>query len=218
MVIGGLLLTAGQELRHRVEQEVGGTCADDSAFRAALSRLAAQHPLEVRARYQPPADVWWDEGTFCGDAYLTYAWGCCVVALEVDTLTGEVTVCDVTAVQDVGRVINPLLATGQVEGGVMQDLGWALLENVVWEGGAMQNATMTDYVVPTTMDTPPINVLFLETLHPRVPHGAKGLGEMPVEGPAPAVVNALRQALGVHFTHIPVTPEDIFAAWEDQGR
>jgi CO/xanthine dehydrogenase Mo-binding subunit len=133
----------------------------------------------------------WDEKAYRGDAYASYSWACYVAAVEVDTLTGEARVLDFTAVQEVGRVINPVLAAGQIEGGVAQGVGWALLENIVWEKGGMKNATMTDYIVPTSVDTPPIRVIFLEHPHDREPHGAKGLGELPMDGPAPAVVNAV---------------------------
>jgi CO/xanthine dehydrogenase Mo-binding subunit len=110
--------------------------------------------------------------------------------------------------------MNPVLAAGQIEGGVAQGLGWALIENLVWKDGRVQNPTMTDYVVPTAMDTPPIETIFLERGNPRAPHGVKGIGELPMDGPAPAVVNALRHALGVHLHHVPATPEVILAALE----
>jgi len=116
----------------------------------------------------------------------------------------------------VGRVMNPVLAAGQIEGGVAQGLGWALLENLVWKDGRVQNPTMTDYVVPTAMDTPPIETIFLDHRNPRAPHGAKGIGELPMDGPAPAVVNALRHALGVHLHHVPAVPERILEALEDR--
>lgn len=215
-VVGGLLITAGKRFRAKVEQRSGGPILDSTAFRSAVAELVSQEPLQVRVAYRPPSDFHWDEDTQQGDAYLAYTWSCCVVALEVDTLTGEVKVLDVTAVQDVGRVVHPLFATGQVEGGVTQGLGWALMENCVWSDGVMKNANMTDYTIPTAMDVPPIRVVFLEHPHSRTPHGAKGLGELPTEGPAPAVLNALRQALGIHFDRIPVTPEILLPAWEDR--
>ncbi|RPI77445.1 MAG: xanthine dehydrogenase family protein molybdopterin-binding subunit, partial [Planctomycetaceae bacterium] len=115
---------------------------------------------------------------------------------------------------DVGKVVHPLFAAGQVEGGVTQGLGWALLENAVWSDGLMINANMTDYTIPTAADAAPVHVVFLEYPHQRSPHGAKGLGELPAEGPAPAVVNALRHALGIHFDRVPLTPEIILPAWE----
>ena len=151
--------------------------------------------VEVRARgmtNEPHIgqvrDMHWDDATYTGDAYATYAWACHVAAIEVDLLTAETRVLDFTAVQEVGRVLNPTLAAGQVEGGVAQGVGWALLENVAWENGRMKNPTLTDYVIPTAPDTPPIRVVFLERPHARAPHGAKGIGELPMDGPAPALV------------------------------
>ena len=216
MIVAGLVLTAGQRLRHFVEQRAGGPCADAQTWRDAMVCLATEQPLTVSLRYQTPTGVHWDATTCQGDAYPTYAWGCCVVALEVDTLTGAVTVLDVTVVQDAGQLINPLLATGQVTGGVAQGLGWVLSEQVAWDNGAMHNASLTDYRIPTALDVPPIQAIFLAHPYAGAPHGAKGLGELPFEGPAPAVVNALAHALGVHVTHVPVTPEDLLAAWRGQ--
>lgn len=212
MVVGGLLLRAGREMRRLAEESAGRPLPDVEELGDELARLAAARPLRVIARYEPPPDISWDETTYRGDAYATYAWACCVVALEADVLTGETRVLDVMAVQEVGRVINPVLAAGQVEGGVAQGVGWALLENVVWENGRMKNATMTDYVVPTAPDTPPISVVFLEKPHAHAPHGAKGVGELPMDGPAPAIVNALRHALCVRLTCVPATPERILEA------
>jgi CO/xanthine dehydrogenase Mo-binding subunit len=212
MVIGGLLLRAGRELREVVERRAGRELPDPEEFCAEVARLSAEGPLQVSATYSPPEGVHWDEETYRGDAYASFAWACDVAEVEVDLLTGETRVLGVTAVQEVGRVINPVLATGQIEGGVAQGIGWALLEDVVWEKGRMKNANLTDYVLPTSVDTPPIEVVFLERPHPRAPHGAKGIGELPMDGPAPAIVNALRQAIGAELSHVPATPERILTA------
>lgn len=215
-IVGGVLVSAGRRLRADVERRAAVSLSDPRAFRSAVADLVAREPLEVRMAYRPPPELHWNEDTHRGDAYLTYAWGCCVVALEVDTLTGEVRVLDVTAVQDVGKLVHPLFAAGQVEGGVMQGLGWALMEDTVWSDGMMINANMTDYTIPTAADAPPIRAVFLERAHHRLPHGAKGLGELPAEGPAPAVANALRQALQLHFNRVPLRPEVVLPAWEDR--
>ena len=211
-VIGRLLIEAGRRLRTRVEQFHGGPLADESEFRAAAARLAAAGATREVAEYTPPPGFAWDEARHRGDAYLGFSWGCYVVELEVDLLTGETRPLDITAVQDIGCVVNPMLASGQVEGGVVQALGWALMETAVWRDGQMVNANMTDYVIPTAVDVPPIHVVFLEQPLERLPHGAKGLGELPHEGPAPAIANALRHALGRDFTAIPITPETILAS------
>ena len=208
-VIGGLLIDAGRRLRERIERFAGRPLPDEAAFATAAARLAAAGPVREEAEYTPPPGFAWDESRHHGDAYLGYSWGCYVVVMEVDLLTGETRPLDVTAVQDIGCVVNPMLAAGQVEGGVTQALGWALMETAVWREGRMVNANMTDYVIPTAVDVPPIRVVFLEQPLARMPHGAKGLGELPHEGPAPAVANALRHALGIDFHAVPITPETI---------
>jgi CO/xanthine dehydrogenase Mo-binding subunit len=114
-------------------------------------------------------------------------------------------------VVDVGKAIHPALAVGQVEGGSVQALGYALLEHVVMRDGAMANGQLTNYVIPTAPDTPPIDVVLVENPYPGGPFGAKGLGELPMDGPAPAVVNAIR-SLGVDLRELPALPETIFRA------
>ena len=121
--------------------------------------------------------------------------------------TAEVRVEDFVAVQEVGKVINPILAAGQIEGGVAQGIGFALYENVVWREGRMVNGQMTNYIMPTSMDIPPIRVFFEELPYARGPAGAKGIGELPLDGTAPAIANAIANATGVDVLRIPITPE-----------
>jgi len=168
-------------------------------------------PLSVLKEHEPPPWIRWDDETYRGDAYATYAWGCDVAEVELDRDTLEVRPLRVTAVQEVGKAIHPALARGQIEGGTAQGLGYALLEHVVMRDGGMANAQLTNYVIPTTLDTPPIDVAILENPYPDGPFGAKGLGELPIDGPAPAVVNAIRH-LGIDVCEIPATPEIILAA------
>ena len=106
---------------------------------------------------------------------------------------------------------NPVMAAGQVEGGTAQGLGWALLEEVVMRDGRMANAQLTNYIIPTPMDTPPIDTVILERPYRYGPYGAKGVGEMPIDGPAAAVVNAIRHA-GFDVRSIPATPERLMSA------
>jgi CO/xanthine dehydrogenase Mo-binding subunit len=136
----------------------------------------------------------------------------------VDLLTYEVTVEAFSAVQDIGKVINPLFAAGQVEGGVVQAIGYALSEKVEWKNGVMSNARLTNYIIPTALDVPRISVRFFE--HPNGTPEAqtpKGIGELPMDGVAPALAGALEDALGVSFTRIPILPEDIFQALQAKG-
>src|SRR5437868_6676284 len=129
----------------------------------------------------------------------------------MDPDTYEVRPLKVTAVQEFGRPIHPALAIGQIEGGTAQGLGYALLEQVVMRNGRMANAQLTNYIIPTTLDTPRIDVVIMENPYAHGPFGAKGVGEMPIDGPAPAVINALRHA-GFDLREIPATPERIMAA------
>jgi len=116
---------------------------------------------------------------------------------------------DFVAVQEVGKVINPVLAAGQIEGGVAQGIGFALHENVVWQEGRMVNGQMTNYIMPTAMDVPPIRVFFEEIPYARGPAGAKGIGELPLDGTAPAIANAVANATAVDIREIPITPEQL---------
>jgi CO/xanthine dehydrogenase Mo-binding subunit len=169
----------------------------------------AQHGgFSVERKYEPPDWIEWDDHTYRGDAYASYGWGCDVAELEVDPDTFEVKPIRLTAVQEFGRPIHPALARGQIEGGTAQGLGYALLERVVMRNGAMANGQLTNYTIPTTLDTPAIDVVMLENPYPGGPFGAKGLGELPMDGPAPAVVNALRN-FGLDVREVPATPEHL---------
>ena len=97
-------------------------------------------------------------------------------------------------VHEIGRAIHPMLARGQIEGGSVQGLGYALFEQVAMQNGRMANSQLTNYIIPTTLDAPPIEVVMLEKPYAHGPFGAKGVGEMPIDGPAPAVINAIAHA------------------------
>jgi CO/xanthine dehydrogenase Mo-binding subunit len=173
--------------------------------------LELHGPLVVTREYEKPAELAWSDETYRGDAYGAYGWGCNVAEVERDPDTWEIRPVRLTAVCEIGKAIHPVLAAGQVEGGTAQGIGYALLEEVVVRDGRMANAQMTNYVVPTTLDTPPIDVVLLENPYAHGPHGAKGIGEMPIDGPAPAIVNAIRH-LGIDLREIPATPERIQGA------
>lgn len=166
--------------------------------------------FSVLRKYEPPDWIEWDDHAYRGDAYASFAWGCDVVELEVDPVTYEVRPIKVTAVHEFGRPIHPALARGQIEGGTAQGMGYALLEHVVMRDGAMANAQLTNYVIPTTLDTPEYDVVMLENPYDGGPFGAKGLGELPMDGPGPAVVNALRH-YGLDLRQIPALPEVLAA-------
>jgi CO/xanthine dehydrogenase Mo-binding subunit len=166
-------------------------------------------PLKSSSKYVPPPGVHWDDEKYQGDAYGAFAWAVYVAEVSVDMLTYEATVNDFVALQEVGRVINPVLAAGQIEGGVAQAIGMTLFENVVWQNGRMANNQMTNYIIPTPADVPPIRVYFEENPYAYGPAGAKGIGELPMDGPAPAILNAIENATGLSFDHIPLMPEAI---------
>jgi CO/xanthine dehydrogenase Mo-binding subunit len=198
MVVGGLLHRCAEEMKERLN----GLSPRD---------YFAQHGgFTVQKAYQPPPGLFWDEENYRGDAYGTYAWGCHVAEVEVDLDTYEVKPLHITAVQEIGKAIHPVLLAGQVEGGTAQGIGYALLENVIMRNGAMANASLTNYLIPTTLDTPPMDVVILERAYPHGPFGAKGVGELPIDGPGPALVNALRSA-GLELCDLPVTPETLMA-------
>jgi CO/xanthine dehydrogenase Mo-binding subunit len=180
-------------------------------FVAAARTYVAQHgALRAESRYQPPPGVHWDDQQYRGEAYAAYAWAVYVAEVTVDLATYGVVVDDFVAVQEVGRVLNPVLARGQIEGGVAQGIGLALYEKVVWSRGRMQNNQMTNYIIPTTQDIPPIRVFFEELPFGHGAYGAKGIGELPMDGPAPAILNAIAHATGKQFDSVPLLPEDIF--------
>ena len=194
MVVGKILEQCALELRAKL------------GSRTPAQYFAEHGEVSVLRTYEPPEWIEWDDHTYRGDAYASYAWGCDVMELELDPDTHEVRPIRITAVQEFGRPIHPALAQGQIEGGTAQGLGYALLERVVMHNGAMANAQLTNYVIPTTLDTPEMDVVMLENRYDGGPFGAKGLGELPMDGPAPAVVNALR-SLGLDVREIPATPE-----------
>ncbi len=179
-------------------------------LRAALRAAAtSDDPAVARgwSKYVRPPGGAWDENTYKGIAYGAFAWATYIADVEVDLTTFEVTLRDFVASQEIGKVLNPVLAAGQIQGGVVQALGWALLEDTILRDGAMANNNMTTYVVPTSADVPEIRVIFLEQPYGYGPFGAKGIGELPMDGPAPAVVNAVVDALGVQVDDLPCSPE-----------
>jgi CO/xanthine dehydrogenase Mo-binding subunit len=177
--------------------------------RACADYIAKFGSLKTSSTYQPPPNVHWDDEKYQGDAYGAYAWAAYVAEVSFDELTYEVRVEDFVALQEIGRVLNPVLAAGQIEGGVAQAIGFTLFEDVVWKDGRMANNQMTNYIIPTPADIPPIRVYFEETPYAYGPGGAKGIGELPMDGAAPAILNAIENATGVSFSRIPLMPERI---------
>jgi CO/xanthine dehydrogenase Mo-binding subunit len=214
MVVGKLVESACLSLQQTLT--AGGWLREpysEADFTAACRTYIAQHGvLRAQSKYQPPPGIHWDDATYQGDAYGAFAWAVYLAEVTVDLLTCETRVDDFVAVQEVGRVIHPVLAAGQIEGGVAQGIGFALYENVVWQEGRMVNGQMTNYIMPTAADVPHIRVHFEEVPYAYGPAGAKGIGELPLDGAAPAVVNAIENALGIAIDRIPATPEVLMDA------
>ena len=214
MVVGKLVQSAALGIQQTLEASgLLGAIYSPEEFRAAVRAYVAKTgKLQALARYEQPEDIVWDEQKYRGSAYAAFAWAVYVAEVAVDLTSYSVSVDDFVALQEVGRVLNPVLAKGQIIGGVAQGIGFALYEKVIWQEGRMQNGQMTNYIIPTSADLAPIRVYFEELGNVHGAFGAKGIGELPMDGPAPAIINAVEDALGVPFRSIPLLPEDIFDA------
>jgi CO/xanthine dehydrogenase Mo-binding subunit len=211
MVVGKLVESAARGIQQTLK--LAGALGDSYSadeFREACRSYVAHGQLRSWAQYEPPPDIFWDDQAYRGEAYAAYSWAVYVAEVTVDLATYSVAVKDFVALQEVGRVLHPVLAIGQIVGGVAQGIGFALYEKVIWEQGRMQNNQMTNYIMPTSSDLPPIRVFFEELGNVHGAFGAKGIGELPMDGPAPAILNAVEDALGIAFDSIPLLPEDVF--------
>jgi CO/xanthine dehydrogenase Mo-binding subunit len=218
MVVGGLLERCARGMKETLELFAEHALAGERDFQRVAGRwLAERGPLVVERRYERPPGLEWDDETYRGDAYGCFAWAALAAEVEVDLDTGETTVVKVTTAQDIGRAVNPVLASGQIEGGTLQGLGWALTEEVRWREGRVWNHQLTNYIVPTSADAPPMDVEIVERPYARGPFGAKGVGELPMDAPAPAVVEAIAHATGCRFDEIPATPERVLRALAGKG-
>jgi CO/xanthine dehydrogenase Mo-binding subunit len=214
MVVGTLVASAARGIEQTL---IGAGLLDEKhtpeEFRAACRKYASEHgTFRSLAKYEPPANIFWDDQKYRGEAYAAYGWAIYVAQVAVDLTSYSVSVEDFVALQEIGRVLNPVLARGQIIGGVAQGIGFALYEKVEWRDGRMQNGQMTNYIMPTSADVPAIRVFFEERGNAHGAYGAKGIGELPMDGPAPAIVNAIEDALGMPFDKVPLLPEDIFDA------
>ena len=225
MIVGSLIARTVAELRDSILDQIAGEGLSMSegwivgpagrveSFRDAARRhFETAGPVEITHRHEPPEWQTFDESTYQGAAYPTYAWGADVVEVEVDPDTLAVRPLEVTAVCEVGRAIHPTLCKGQIEGGTLQALGWALLEEVKLQDGRYLNDRLATYIIPTIKDCPRIDVHLLERAWEGGPFGAKGVGELPMDGGAPAVAQAVENATGIPVEEIPATPERLLRA------
>ncbi|HJP72401.1 MAG TPA: xanthine dehydrogenase family protein molybdopterin-binding subunit, partial [Candidatus Limnocylindria bacterium] len=203
MVVGGLLIRAAEKLRARVEEATG------RPFAASYHEAG---PMRIDERFVPYPGEPFDDKTYRGDAYPAFGWACAVAKVDVDLDTGEVTVRDCVSADDVGRAIHPVLAEGQVEGGTLQAIGYATIEEMKLIDGRYLNDRLATYLIPTSLDAPRIRSILVEKPYSGSPHGAKGIGELPMDVGAPAVVAAIHDAVGVWIHDLPATPERILAA------
>jgi CO/xanthine dehydrogenase Mo-binding subunit len=183
MVVGSILEAAARELsgRVRAEQEAArqraasegrAGAAAPSFEEAADLLLAREGQVTSLKQYEPPGYVRWDDEAYKGDAYPCFGWACDVAEVEVDLDTFEVKVVDFWSATDVGKAIHPVMCKGQIEGGSLQAIGWALSEEIVWQDGKIRNPRMTNYIIPTSLDAPPFHVVLVEEPFPFGPRGA----------------------------------------------
>lgn len=210
MVVGSIVEKAAKEIaaRVRAEQDHGG-----GDFAAAGDRLLAREKaVTALVQYNHPDWVKFDDKTYKGDAYPVFGYACDVAEIEIDLDTLEVNVLGFWSATDVGKAIHPLMCKGQIEGGSLQAIGWALWENVVWKDGKILNPRMTNYIIPTALDAPPFHVDLVEAPYAYGPGGgAKGLGELPMDGGAPAIAAAIEHATGMAARDLPLLPEQLLA-------
>ncbi len=218
MIVGKLVESAALGMKQTLVQSglLAANYSSEGFQKACLSYIEHHGALKAFSQYKQPENIRWDDEKYQGDAYGAYAWAVYVAEVTIDAVTYEARVDDFVAVQEVGRVIHPVLAAGQIEGGVAQAIGFTLFENVVWNEGRMANNQMTNYIIPTAADIPPIRVFFAETPYAQGPSGAKGIGELPMDGAAPAILNAIENATGLSLKHVPLMPESLMLAMEGE--
>jgi CO/xanthine dehydrogenase Mo-binding subunit len=214
MVVGKLVRSAALGIKQTLMANglLGDSYSAAEFQSACRTQVATRGSFKSWARYEAPADVFWDDNKYRGEAYAAFAWAVYIAEVAVDLTTYSASVEDFVALQEVGKVLHPVLARGQIAGGVAQGIGYSLYEKIVWQNGRMQNGQMTNYIMPASADLPPIGVFFEEMGNIYGAFGAKGIGELPMDGPAPAILNAVEDALKLPFDSIPLLPEDIFEA------
>jgi CO/xanthine dehydrogenase Mo-binding subunit len=207
MVVGGLVIKAARRMRATVEEATGGTFADTY-----IDYARENNGLRIDQQFEAYPNVHFDDKTYKGDAYPAYGWAACVAEVDVDLDTGEVTVRNVVSADDIGHAIHPVLAEGQVEGGTLQAVGYATIEEIKLVDGRYLNDRLATYIIPTALDAPRIDSILVEEPFSGAPHGAKGVGELPMDVPAAAVVAAIHDATGAWIHDLPASPERILAA------
>ena len=183
----------------------------------AAKAYVSQVPLAVIGTWYPPQPTFSSEDGQ-GSPYHTYAFGAQAVEVEVDTETGVINVLRSVFACDVGKAINPTLVEGQMEGGVAQAIGWGVMEENIMAGGVMQNPTFHNYMIPTVKDIPRLESIIVEHPNELGPFGAKGIGEPPIIAAAPAIRNAVYDALGIKINSIPLTARQVLKAIKENAK
>jgi CO/xanthine dehydrogenase Mo-binding subunit len=221
---GGAVRTACEAVRDRVLElaaaklgrmpthltlAAGAVATDAEGPLLGLADLLADGPVEETRvfRHRPTSPL--DPETGQGQAHVAFGFAAHRAVVDVDTELGLVKVVEVATAQDVGKALNPQAVEGQIEGGIAQGLGLALMEEIQVEGGSLRNPSFTDYLIPTVLDMPPVRLDMLELGHPDSPYGLRGVGEAPTISSTPAIVAAIRAATGRPLTRVPVRPDDI---------
>ncbi|MBC8185511.1 xanthine dehydrogenase family protein [candidate division KSB1 bacterium] len=222
MVVGSLLVDAANEIIREFQNRLKENGKIDFEYRQgyfysgekiiSFKETAKMYSdLKVEKQYEHPPIIQFDDVKWKGDAYPTYSWAAAVAEVEVDPVTFEIKVTKFYTTHEIGKAINYDQAVAQIQGGSLQGIGYALYENIRAENGKFNVQGFSDYIIPTTTEMPDFEVSILENPYPFGPFGAKGLGELPLVGAAPAVVSALWMIFGREFNEIPVLPEDVFS-------
>jgi CO/xanthine dehydrogenase Mo-binding subunit len=176
---------------------------------ATVDELVAGDPIDETREYRPPRRTQPLDENGQGDAFLSFGFAAHRAVVDVDVELGLVRVVEIATTQDVGRAINPRSVEGQIEGGIAQGLGLALMEEVQMRDGVVLNPSFTDYLIPTILDMPPVRMEILELAQPDAPYGLNGVGEPPTIASTAAVLSALRAATGRPLTRVPVKPDEL---------
>ena len=195
MIVGGLIARAAKNLKENWKQNTRQI---------------------ITEKYKQPEYIKWNEERFEGDAYPAYSWGINIVEVQVDPVTYEVDVIEGWSVYDIGKAIDEQVILGQADGGQLQGISYGYLEVMNAKDGKIQQKNVTDYIIPTTVDTPKLNTYLMDNPYPLGPYGAKGAGELTLVGGAPAVALAIENAIGKKITQIPVTPEYIMELMDNE--
>ena len=194
----------------RSELEIDGTDIVDrlTQRRVSVSDAISEIDIDCTEEYHHPPTEDLDENGQ-GNCHVAYAFVAHRAVVDVDPELGLIKVVQIATAQDVGRVLNPLAAMGQIEGGIAQGLGLAVMEEIIVKDGKVRNPSFTDYLLPTFLDAPTVEMVFIEEHEPKSPLGAKGIGEPPCISVTPAIANAIRQAVGRELPRVPIRPYDI---------